>query len=811
MLRYLIIFFVLVSFSTNCNAEALLNTTFNCSDWVQGTALNCDGLEWPSGVQQVNDKKTTISAVSNFSGGLGGKGVRFWNNNLATGGRNSAVISWNYLGGGTRPPQPEIWLRWYQRYMPGYKWAAGYGGRPYYDKTFYLFTNAQDTSVIPQFNSGSAYSIYTQNTGAEPNQTRSTVQWEDLHGGSMISDGSWHCFEIHIKMDTTGSYGTTVGANGIGRLWIDGQLEAENFEVNFSGGNATARQGWRYIFFDENQTQPDNDNGEGWTDYDDIVLYNTAPPNTDASGNPFIGPIGWSSGPDTTPPALNLPGLSPTASQTSVAQNAPVTIAFSEPIDCATVNTSTVTLTGSATGWTRTSCSGSIAVFQPTGQLPATTYTVNVGGATGVQDVAGNPMVLESYSYMTSGVTLPPTGTTVFSESFADNSWSSRGWYDGTDSIGSTAGGFNGNALQWSWAQGATRPTGFTTIRRKFSQPVTEFVVDYRIKFSAGWRGSGRAYHPHLLMMQDVADGDYQALASANNSLYFEALANTGAPYTNYPMVAAQDLLRVNTGLGSVPNDLRLTTQTRSAYHCNTPFAASGATSGECYWDGSGYYSTNKWFSPTAIPADTWTRVRTHIKRNTITNGVGNHDGVLRVWLDDTLVIDRNEVLWVAGGYPAAAWDKFILAPWIGDGAPVAQTMWLDSLSVVAVAQDSTAPVRSGGAPSGVLAAGTTTTTLTVITNEPAGCRWGSAPGVSYPLQTAYFDVTGGTTHTHQITGMRDGGSYTRYVRCNDQSGNTNNDDYVISWSVGSGGVGGARVPLRAGAVKVGVGVTPLQ
>ena len=57
---------------------------------------------------------------------------------------------------------------------------------------------------------------------------------------------------------------------------------------------------------------------------------------------------------------------------------------------------------------------------------------------------------------------------------------------------------------------------------------------------------------------------------------------------------------------------------------------------------------------------------------------------------------------------------------------------------------DTTPPVRSNGAPSGALAAGTTQTTLSLSTNENATCRYASSAGVAYGSMPNTFTTTGG-------------------------------------------------------------------
>jgi len=57
---------------------------------------------------------------------------------------------------------------------------------------------------------------------------------------------------------------------------------------------------------------------------------------------------------------------------------------------------------------------------------------------------------------------------------------------------------------------------------------------------------------------------------------------------------------------------------------------------------------------------------------------------------------------------------------------------------------------------------------------------------------TNIFSSTGGTSHSTQVTGLVDGGSYSYYVRCQDPTGNVNPDDYSITFSVAaSSGTGG--------------------
>jgi Tol biopolymer transport system component len=99
-------------------------------------------------------------------------------------------------------------------------------------------------------------------------------------------------------------------------------------------------------------------------------------------------------------------------------------------------------------------------------------------------------------------------------------------------------------------------------------------------------------------------------------------------------------------------------------------------------------------------------------------------------------------------------------------------------------------PLRSNGQPSpgGTFPAGTTEMTLSLTTHEDATCRYSTTPGVAYQAMTATFTTTGGTEHATTVGGLRDGESYTFYVRCQDTAGNANPDDYPIDFAVASPG-----------------------
>lgn len=99
---------------------------------------------------------------------------------------------------------------------------------------------------------------------------------------------------------------------------------------------------------------------------------------------------------------------------------------------------------------------------------------------------------------------------------------------------------------------------------------------------------------------------------------------------------------------------------------------------------------------------------------------------------------------------------------------------------------DTQAPVRSGGSPSGELPSNSTSATLSLTTNESATCKYSIASGTSYADMTTALETANGTTHTKNISGLDSGDAYNYHVRCQDVSENTNDTDYLISFSVAS-------------------------
>ena len=324
-----------------------------------------------------------------------------------------------------------------------------------------------------------------------------------------------------------------------------------------------------------------------------------------------------------------------------------------------------------------------------TGLLASTAYSYRVSAI----DAAGNE---SSQCTAVSATTQAGSsaGATLFQENFDNNSLESRGWYDFGGQAAVVSGGQSGNCLQWAWAQGASSPTNTGTMRKLFTATDSLYVSFY-IKFQSGWRGSQKAYHPHMILIPSNLDSEYTPLANNYLNTYIEFVSDVGSPYSIRPLIAIQDEKRVNTSNGTPPNNLTAITENRSVAYCNTP-VSSGA-SGTCYADNP-YYSANTWKASSAsVSTNVWHHVEVYFKMNTISGGKGLSNGIMQKWVDGALVINKSDVLYRTNQDATKKWAQFVLAPYIGDGSPIAQSMWIDELTVGTSSPNNVAPKAPTG------------------------------------------------------------------------------------------------------------------
>lgn len=274
----------------------------------------------------------------------------------------------------------------------------------------------------------------------------------------------------------------------------------------------------------------------------------------------------------------------------------------------------------------------------------------------------------------------PSTGSAqqiiFFTENFDDAKFGARGWYDSAGAGGTvdSANHVSGSTASFNchWALGGTDCAGGTPHRHLFTASPTVYVSFWMKLGSQAvtWRGSGQPFHPHLIQLLTDADN---AFVGPNSSL-FSALIETSL-FT--PRIAEADSAAVNAG--SVGKDLLASAMPHSVAGCNGDQNAS-ATCYPC----SPYCNSTYWdaVSP-AFVNNQWHHVEFYAAMNsTSVLGIANKDGVFKYWVDGNLVINYTNVYLRSGNNPNRKFNQLLLAPYIGNGSPIAQDLWIDDLVV---------------------------------------------------------------------------------------------------------------------------------
>ncbi len=603
------------------------STTFDCPDWKTYSAtLNCDGIGKGGDWGTVSGHSTQIVAAGNHAAGDGGKGLSSWIGDGTNNNPGGVSISF--------PNTNEIYVRWYQRYEAGFTWSS-----LIYTKTLY-FNIGGDSSFNTGFHGTDRWQFEIYSDSPQVNDLPAGSGWNTVHaagnssGSFRGSDGLWHCYEIHAKRQTS-------GANGVIELWIDGEYKGGSFNRRFRGSG-----GFNSFLIPSNQKTPNNGRDMA-VDFDDIAISHS-----------YIGPL--VTGPSPNPSIhLLLTTKTGTGDGTLVSSPSGINCGSTCSADIADSVSEEIT-----------------AIPDGNSQFDSWVGCSSVNGNVCTVDMTSAKSVTASFS-STSSVPPPSTGEILFTEDFEDTNLSSRGWYDNTSlTLSSTefaSTGGSTKSAEFYFASNATTPTSGGAIRKKFTA-TDDVTVEFWVKYSSNWQGSGETYHPHEILIGSDMEPDYTSIAYNNLMLYIEESGLT-------PRLQIQDGKNVNTSYGALPQDLVGVTEDRAVGGCNGD--SDGLRDGrDCYGAGPSYNSA--WFDhdSAAITAGSWHKVKVRFKLNSISNGVGQKDGIMQYWLDDNLLIDYHTIVYRTNKNPNIKLNQFIIAPYIGDGSPVAQTMWIDNLEV---------------------------------------------------------------------------------------------------------------------------------
>ncbi|MDZ4864536.1 MAG: hypothetical protein SGJ01_13960 [Gemmatimonadota bacterium] len=323
--------------------------------------------------------------------------------------------------------------------------------------------------------------------------------------------------------------------------------------------------------------------------------------------------------------------------------------------------------------------------WSATGGTVSTGGQYRAGGTAGTYRVVAStttPALADTALVTITDTTTPPPGAAVLlAETFEDAAVAGRGWYDNTNPAISTVERHSGaGALQMAFPAGGTVATKGGAVRHKFAGTDRVFLR-YWVKYSANWIGSGVNYHPHEFHFVTNLDADYVGPSATHLTTYVEHVYQNGG----IPRLALTDASNIDTTRVNV--DLTGQTEMRSAQGCN---GNGDSYPTNCYQLGTAWRNEKVWLASapsfTAGPGpgykNAWHKVEAYFQLNSIQGGVGVADGIAQYWFDGQLIIDHHNVLLRTGQYPSMQFTQFLIAPYIGVGSPVAQTMWVDDLVI---------------------------------------------------------------------------------------------------------------------------------
>ena len=317
--------------------------------------------------------------------------------------------------------------------------------------------------------------------------------------------------------------------------------------------------------------------------------------------------------------------------------------------------------------------------FPPSGCFAEFQFSPTWGGVGDVKRETDYFWFAHAYiSHPSAAPTAPPPGA-LFHEGFEDANLATRGWYGNTTPLLSAEEhvGSGVRSIEYKFLTGATTPTAGSALRRKFAGTDAVYL-SYYVKYSANWVGSQKLYHPHEFHFLTNLNDEWSGLSVTRLTVYVEQNGGT-------PLLAIQD--GENVDQARIGVNLAAVTENRGVAGCN---GSSDGYPDSCYIHGGQHVNEKKWYAgaryftetPGPFYKNDWHFVEAYVKLNTISGGKGVNDGIIQYWLDGQPVIDRRDVLLRTGANPTMQFNQFVIAPYIGDGSPVTQSMWIDNLTV---------------------------------------------------------------------------------------------------------------------------------
>jgi len=268
----------------------------------------------------------------------------------------------------------------------------------------------------------------------------------------------------------------------------------------------------------------------------------------------------------------------------------------------------------------------------------------------------------------------------LFQENFEDIDFASRGWYDALRGKITSSEHIEGStaSLECRFLLGERGCEGGSPGRHLFDE-TDEVYLSYYVKYSSNYTGSNKPYHPHEFHFLTTENGIYVGPARTHLTTYIEHNEGT-------PLLAIQDGQNIDESYIGV--DLTNITEKRAVAGCNGDSDGYGA--GDCYLNGAVHFNGKAWKADSIYFQDEsgqyykndWHFIEAYFKLNSISEGKGIPDGIVRYWYDGEILINHDDVMLRTEEHSNMKFNQFLMAPYIGDGSPVEQIMWVDDLTV---------------------------------------------------------------------------------------------------------------------------------
>ena len=283
---------------------------------------------------------------------------------------------------------------------------------------------------------------------------------------------------------------------------------------------------------------------------------------------------------------------------------------------------------------------------------------------------------------------------TFITETFEDSNFTSRGWYDmgGSPVIDPVNPHSGFGCVRFTWSPGNSLPDTGWAARRLFT-PTDRVYIEYWVRFSSNWSGSGLVFNPHEWQIVTTEDSAFVGPASTRLTALVQSNYQSGI----VGHILATD--QVNIDNSNIGVDRTGVTEVRATQGCNG-FLETTHTKTSCFDGGGGIFQNSReWHDTTVSISDAektnWHKVGAYFQLNTVSGGIGQQDGIIRYWVDDVLKMSHTGVVLRTGQYPNMLFNQLLMIPSMGSGgSPSTQSVWYDDLTV-----DANPPPTGGGTP----------------------------------------------------------------------------------------------------------------